>query len=214
MRTMTFHGAVAIGALTLAAVLAPAPAKAQAVQSLFSRLLGSDTEEPSINYSERAPLVIPPKRDMREPKDSAALEQDPNWPKDPDAGKRRKKENEDSRGPVSGNSELLPQDQMALGTLSGPGQDTRTQSDLDQEFKRMSNPVNPKQLAKRGHFGPVEEPLQPGIEPPRKSLVDPPKGLRAPLASAPLGGDEPLPSEEEARNNRPWYQKVWDFQGK
>jgi hypothetical protein len=210
---MTFHGVMAVGALALAA-LCPAPAQAQAIQNLFNRIIGADTEEPAINYSERAPLVIPPKREMRQPTDAAALEQDPAWPKDPDAGKARKKANPESRGPVGGNSELATRDEMDAGTLTGPSQDQRTQAEIDQEFKRMSNPVNPKVLARRGSFGPQDAPLQPGIEPPRRSLVDPPKGLRTPLATAPLGGDEPLPSEADAKAHQPWYQKIWDFQGK
>jgi len=69
---------LAAGAM-LAALAPAAPAQAQAFgQNLFSRIFGSgDDEAPAINYSERAPIVIPPKRDMRQPADPTALAQDP-----------------------------------------------------------------------------------------------------------------------------------------
>lgn len=191
------------------------PVQAQSLtQSIFSKLLGTDTDEPAINYSERAPLVIPPKRDLVSPQSKAELEADPAWPKDPDVEKRRKKAaSAESRGPASSNSELLSDEEMAAGTLTGPARDQRSPAQADREYEKMSNPVNPKVLAKRGSFGTEETPLDPTVCPTRKSLIDPPDCINKPLASAPLDGNEPLPSELSAEENKPWYEKVWKFGG-
>jgi len=208
------HPRVALAAATVVVILSAGSAEAQSLgQSLFSKLLGTSDDQPAINYSERAPLVLPPKRELAPPADATALQQDPSWPKDADAEKRRKKASEDSRGPASSNTELATREEMEAGTLRGPSQDTRSSFQAEQEYKRMSNPVNPKALARSGTFGTPAEPFVAGVEPTRRSLIDPPKGYRAPLATAPLAGNEPLPSEVAAEENKPWYQKVWKFGG-
>jgi hypothetical protein len=209
---MTINKAIAAGALAAALALPAGGAEAQSVPNLFQKILGTGNDQPAINYSERAPLVIPPKRDLPAPGAAAVATEDPDWPKDPDENKRRKlAASPDSRGPASSNSELLTRDEMALGTREST--DQRSNYELERESKTMSNPVNPKVLARRGSFGAPEEPLVAGQEPARKSLIDPPTGMRTPLASAPLAGDEPLPSEADAEANKPWYQKIWGFGG-
>jgi len=202
---------VSLAAGAVLSALAPAaPAQAQAFgQNLFSRIFGSgDDEAPAINYSERAPIVIPPKRDMRQPADPTALAQDPAWPKDPDEKKRRKQKVGNNGLPIMGNSGLMSQEELAKGKRVGPSMDTddRPQADIDAENRRLLNPLNPRELQKKLHLGPGEAPLVAGVEPPRRSLVDPPSGLRVPLATAPLGGDEPLPSQAQAAN-LPWYKR-------
>jgi len=208
---MTVKVAIAAGTLAAAFALSTSGAQAQSIgQNLFQKLLGTGDDQPAINYSERAPLVIPPKRDMPAPVVKQSEGEDPNWPKDPDENKRRKQQaSADSRGPASGNTELLSQDELAVGTRAGGSADQKNYSAAERDYNHMANPVNPKVLAKRGNFGPPVEPLVPGQEPPRRNLIDPPTGMRTPLATAPLGGDEPLPSEVDADANKPWYQKLW-----
>ncbi|WP_157961421.1 hypothetical protein [Microvirga flavescens] len=57
-------------------------------------LLGSigiiPKEKPPINYHERAPLVLPPKMDLRPPVPGNNAEANANWPKDPDVIAARK----------------------------------------------------------------------------------------------------------------------------
>jgi len=166
-------------------------------------------EEPAINYSERAPLVIPPKRDMRQPANSPALD-DPSWPKDPDAKKRAKLSTEDRpRGPANGNAQLLSADELAAGTLDGPSRDKRTPAQMNNDFDHQSRPLNPRELNRKTALGGSTTPLSPGVEPPRRSLIEPPKGLRMPSAAAPLKGDEPLPSEADENAAKTWYQKFF-----
>jgi hypothetical protein len=198
--------------LAAAAIALPATgAQAQELgQYLFQKLLGQD-DSPAINYSERANLVLPPSNDLPPPASKQALNEDPNWPKDPDNEKARKA-SEDSVGPASSNSELLTRDQLATGSTP-PARITKSNSQTEMESHRASNPVNPKVLARRGSFTKSAEPLDPTVCPQRRTLVDPPACINKPLASAPLDGNEPLPSEAEAEANKPWYQKVWKFGG-
>ena len=201
-------------AIGLAMALSTGAVQAQSIgQSLFSKLIGGDDDSPAINYSERPPLVLPGQRNvMRTPEDATAVEADPSWPKDPDEKKRKKKAVADGRGPASSNTELLSQDELATGSLQGGRQDRRTAMQMEEEYNRMSNPISPTKLRRKGTFGASTEPLTPGVEPPRVKLVEPPPGYRKPLASASLDPDVPLPSEQEALARKPWYQKVWDFQ--
>jgi hypothetical protein len=212
--TKLLHSVV-MGSLLAVAGVPVGAAQAQSLgQTIFSKILGTDESEPAINYSERAPLVLPPKRDLVEPMAKVTPETDPAWPKDPDAMKRSKKASADKRGVApGGNTELVSQEELAAGRLEGAPIDQRNTLAAIQEYNRMSNPVNPKQLRRRGSLTGSDEPLVAGVEPPRRSLIDPPTGLRTPLATAPLGGDEPLPSELSAEENKPWYQQVWKFGG-
>lgn len=184
------------------------------VQSLFSRIIGGNDEAPAINYSERAPLVIPGQRAMRAPEDATALAEDPAWPKDPDEKKRRRKKmaSVESRGPASSNTELLSQEELATGSLNGPSGFRGTNSQRENEYNKMSNPVSPLKLRRKGTFGASSAPLVPGVEPPRTNLIDPPTGMRVPLATASLDPDTPLPSEVSAEENKSWVRKIWDFQ--
>jgi len=197
----------------LAMALSTGAAEAQSIgQSLFSKLIGGDDDAPAINYSERAPLVLPGQRTMRTPEEANAEAENPAWPKDPDVKKKKKKALADGRGPASGNTELLSQDELATGSLAGARQDRRTAFEIENDYNKMANPVSPTKLRRKGTFGASAEPLIPGVEPPRVKLVQPPTGYQVPLATASVDPDAPLPSEVAAAENKPWYQKVWDFQ--
>jgi hypothetical protein len=83
------------GAMLAGLVLAPAPAMAQ--EGEFMRnLLGSigviSPETPQIEYRERAPLVVPPSRDLPPPASAEALREDPRWPDDASERARRQAE--------------------------------------------------------------------------------------------------------------------------
>jgi len=214
MSKMSCKHIFAAAALAGALALPTGSAQAQNMgEYLFNKLLGQDTDEPAINYSEKAPLVMPKSRELPQPMSKVAITEDPNWPKDPDAEKRKKKASAQSVGPASSNTELASQEELAKGTRAGPPTNQKTAYEVETEYKRMSNPVNPKVLARRGNFGPDEAPLDPATCPPRRTLVDPPGCINRPLASAPLDANAELPSEVAAEQNKPWYQKVWKFGG-
>ena len=75
-----------------ATLLAATGASAQ--EGMFAKdLLGSvgiiPKERPRIDYRERAPLVLPPKMELRDPADPQALHAaNPQWPNDPDVARR------------------------------------------------------------------------------------------------------------------------------
>ena len=82
-----------------AAVLGSAPARAADDEPSFDQKimrgimdgLGLKRDgEANINYQERAPLVIPPGRDLVPPEQSDAAANNPAWPKDPDVERRKR----------------------------------------------------------------------------------------------------------------------------
>ena len=68
------------------------------VKSLLGAVGILPKERPPINYHERAPLVLPPKLDLRPPASPTDLEARGNWPKDPDLAAARK-ESFEARAP-------------------------------------------------------------------------------------------------------------------
>lgn len=83
---------VAVGAAALAAVGASGAAAQEGV--LAKSLLGAvgiiPQGRPPIEYRERAPLVLPPKLQLRAPANPGDLEASGNWPKDPDVAAARR----------------------------------------------------------------------------------------------------------------------------
>ena len=204
MQTKNWLG---LAAATAFIVIAPAgAASAQSVQGFFQKVLGTDDEAPPINYSERAPLVNPKQLDLPPPGTAATNAADPNWPNDPDEKKRKAAGIRPKNIPEHGDGRLSP-DEMAAGRTPGAGQ-----VDAPEPFdaaKRSAVPLKPSELyGKRIKTGDEDDtPLVVGQEPARRALTDPPPGYRKPLATAPTGGDEPLPSE--GKDSVPWYDRIF-----
>src|SRR5204862_4980510 len=55
----------------------------------FMDVLGFQRDGTGIEYRERAPLVVPPSRDLPPPQSEGVTARDPAWPKDPDAVRRK-----------------------------------------------------------------------------------------------------------------------------
>lgn len=79
-----------VSALSLLAASGAVAEEGEAVKSLLGSIGIIPKEKPPINYHERAPLVLPPKMDLRPPMASQDLEANSNWPKDPDVKAARK----------------------------------------------------------------------------------------------------------------------------
>src|SRR5512143_4370548 len=96
--TKVFTSCAAFGlALGATVLLLSAPARAadddvsidqKFVRSIMDGLGLKRDGEATINYRERAPLVLPPSRDLRPPERSDAVTANPAWPKDPDVARR------------------------------------------------------------------------------------------------------------------------------
>jgi len=99
--TNTFAVRAALGmALSAAVLFGSAPARAaedepgfdeKIVDSIMTGFGFKKDGAADINYQERAPLVIPPSRELRPPENvDAVTANNPAWPKDPDVVRRKK----------------------------------------------------------------------------------------------------------------------------
>ena len=129
--------------------------------------------EYGINYSARSPLVVPPTRNLPPPEASGPPPA-PNWPKDPDAVKR-KAAKEESTGPfpnavMESDRALRPDELMRNGsTKSNP-----TTSDQSVPIFSWINPNKEEYATFTGERA-------------RASLTDPPAGYMTPSPDQPYG---------------------------
>ncbi|WP_230532736.1 hypothetical protein [Microvirga roseola] len=87
MKGMKILGCAGALGLLIAATGAQAE-EGEAIKSLLGSIGIIPKEKPPIVYNERAPLVLPPKMDLRPPAPGSS--EAANWPKDPDVAARRK----------------------------------------------------------------------------------------------------------------------------
>jgi hypothetical protein len=166
--------------------------------NFFSPVLGmigmgnNDKHDPvkanGIDYSPRAPLVVPPTRDLPPPQPRAT--RGANWPNDPDASMRRKAE-ADSRRPA-------PQ-VVSNQPVSGP-------------IKVRMNDCVPGQCPDDSFWDKVkatftlsqkQDVVLSGVEPNRDYLIDPPSGYRRPL---PLS-EQPVAAQPQPAKTTPTEQQ-------
>lgn len=197
-----FAGFLALGAC---GVMGVSPAMAQEEDTFeqniirqFMRGLGlRDGTESGINYQERAPLVLPPSRDLPPPETSATVK-DPSWPVDPDIAKRAKAAKERVANRKSAGDQLEESmrpsrpEELAKGT-------TRTASGSPNSTPRSDNemgrPLSNEELGGGNLFSGLFSKIGPQKnettvfrgEPERSSLIAPPTGYRTPSPERPYG---------------------------
>jgi hypothetical protein len=157
----------------------------------FMHSFGFRREGDQIEYRERAPLVLPPSRDLPPPDRNAR--KIANWPDDPDV-KRMKKakaerkfsnpEPEDAGRPLTPSQYSLPGGASPSSRPTGPGKTVE-----DQE-----RPMSPYELGSKSIFSSwwgwgtnKEEYATFTSEPPRERLIEPPVGYRTPSPTQPYG---------------------------
>src|SRR3954452_17237055 len=59
------------------------------IEGIMAGIGGTNMENKGIDYRERSPLVVPPKLNLPPPQAEKAEINQPNWPKDPDAQRRK-----------------------------------------------------------------------------------------------------------------------------
>src|SRR3954451_10295717 len=59
------------------------------IEGLMAGIGGTNMENRGIEYRERSPLVVPPKLDLPPPASASEDVKVANWPKDPDAARRK-----------------------------------------------------------------------------------------------------------------------------
>jgi hypothetical protein len=227
--SLTAVSRAAIGGLLGAALLAAgAPARAaddgvpldtKIIRGLMESL-GLREDGTSIDYSERAPLVIPPSHTLPPPERSdAALVNNPAWPVDPDV-KRRKEEaaREQKESAVNSDLKLLHEGTALRPDELTPGPKSRKAVRQSADGSYTSSPngydsqLPPDKLGSKGSlFGNLFGPDKPDLgsftrEPPRTALTEPPAGYQTPSPGQPYGISKtkaPAPTSADYLINHP-----------
>jgi hypothetical protein len=199
----------ATAAVALAAVLAlgTSGAFAQNAQDeeevpldtkLFRQLmkdLGMRRDGESIDYRERAPLVVPPSRDLPPPQSEAPVTANPAWPKDPDIA-QRKAETSKKKQPYRTAAEAMEAEgrplsraEMDKGKVAA-GTPTSASETPEQAGRAMK----PSELGAKSFFSDIfssfSDKGETGTftgEPVRENLTAPPAGYQTPSPSQPYG---------------------------
>ncbi len=199
-RALSLRHAGAV-ALLVAATSASGPAKAQEFFHSISNWLGVTAEDQDdLDYHERAPLVVPPDSGKL-PAPQASIEQrNPKWPVDPEiAEKRRKAAQANSlwSQPSDLDDHYILRDRTnaaaqkkALGRLPD-GESTASREPVPASDQTREYWLDPRVLT--GMRQRDEPKLAAGVEPPRRSLTDPPVGARLPAAGAPVRATQEKP---------------------
>jgi hypothetical protein len=153
-----------------------------------------------IDYRERAPLVVPPSRDLPPPRDEAEVAAKTTaWPKDPDVN-RRKQELAAEKARLKGN--LSVEEQMRAlrpDELDKPGRGDKKGADKAPgvSAEEASRPMMPSDLGTKTQkiFGSVWSTFTPAKpesapftgEPPREAMTAPPSGYQTPSPNYPYG---------------------------
>lgn len=208
--TNTFAVRAAVGmALSAAVLFGAAPARAaddepgfdeKIVDSIMTGLGFKKDGAAEINYQERAPLVIPPSRELRPPENvDAVTANNPAWPKDPDVTRRKKEAAAARSRNVSDEREReqnqLRPDQLTPGGKPPKRQQARGDNGYDAPATGFGNPLSPSELGapKYGMFSAMfdnkkdDDKAKFTGEPPRVSLTDPPVGYQTPSPEQPYG---------------------------
>jgi hypothetical protein len=153
--------------------------------------LGLRRDGAGIDYRERSPLVVPPSRNLPLPENTATIEKNPAWPKDPDV-KRAKEIKAERSKPRRDFDETtrpeLPSQLNRAGAAAKPGQrptgDSKdptvpsTQAELQTKSIWNLDALWGRNKEEYGTF--VREPA-------RSSLTEPPPGYRTPSPAQPYG---------------------------
>jgi hypothetical protein len=157
--------------------------------------LKSSGDDSGIQYRERAPLVVPPSRDLPPPDTTAVATKDPAWPVDPDVKQRK-----DARRKQVGQRDLSTRlYQESLPSTPAELEKGRIASDKQVAASTTLDPtapVKPSKLGYKGGFfdslwskvGPAHDEVAAfTAEPPRTRLVEPPAGYQTPAPNQPYG---------------------------
>jgi hypothetical protein len=206
--TNAFSASAAVGlALGIVILTGPAPTRAaddepsvdqKVMRSLMEGLGLKRDGDGQINYQERAPLVLPPNRELPPPeRPDSVTANNPAWPKDPDVERRRAEAAMERNRNVSDEREReqnpLRPDQLTPGGRAKKKQ-ARTDDGYDAPASGFGSQLLPSQLGSStgSVWGAMfnnkkDESAKFTGEPPRASLTDPPTGYQTPSPEQPYG---------------------------
>jgi hypothetical protein len=165
----------------------------------FMKDIGAQRDGPPIEYRERAPLVVPPSRNLPPPQDvTGSVAANPAWPKDPDRARRKevaaaaeRARLKASADPSADDARPLSRTELERGRVA-----TSNSGPAAPEADDAQRPMRPDQLNnKRTFFDTVFQIFTPGKpestpftnEPPRASMTAPPPGYQTPSPEQPYG---------------------------
>jgi hypothetical protein len=192
---------VAAVLLSVAGFAGATPARAAEDSNMFNSVLGffgmqSDKEQDSIDYRARAPVVVPPRTDLPPPKE---VERGPAWPKDPDiAAERRAALDSHRPAPqVTPNSRVeTSQTELQQGRGPLPADGPRDECEASAGTPLCLS--TPWKMLKSVVTGFQSDTVQPGPEPPRRYLTEPPVGYRQATGVAKATIDSPKDKPDAA----------------
>lgn len=153
----------------------------------------------AINYQQRAPLVIPPGRNLPPPeKSGAALDNNPAWPVDPDVTRAKAEAKAERSGNPDPTDMLIREGRPLSPSQMTPGPKPRSAPKTTASYENSpygsSNPAKPSELGDKGNIftrmfsGDKDEEVGSFTgEPPRASLTAPPPGYQTPSPDQPYG---------------------------
>lgn len=153
-----------------------------------------DQEKDAIEYRERAPLVLPPRMDLREPAEGGSVQaRNPQWPNDPDVAARKRQAAED-RLPVTdtdarrmnSKNARLTVEEMRAGRRAGAEVPTAPVA-----RPRDNAWIHPDILRAQDRQGPSAEPTRDAST--RRALTDPPSAYRQSATGQPIRGSFDVP---------------------
>jgi hypothetical protein len=166
----------------------------------FMKDLGLQRDGQAIDYHERAPLVVPPSRDLPPPRsDEEVAAKTPAWPKDPDVSSRKQAaaaEKARLKGNVSVEEQMraLRPDELDKPGRAAKGSDAKGAGKTAEESSR---PLMPSELGTKtkklfgsimSSFTPAQPEAEPFTgEPTRDNMTAPPTGYQTPSPNYPYG---------------------------
>jgi hypothetical protein len=178
-------GTIVFVGLTSHSTAARAEEGNQSLRQIFGLITGDTGQKDTdgIDYRERPPLVLPPKYNLAPPQ-AAAATQNPAWPRDPDVG-RVKKLKAEARVPARQVNEAtanphITQQELERGRVASRAETSPLQNPCDNSTSPDCLYTPWSILKKVSGDETAKEVLQPGEEPPREYLTQPPPGFRKP----------------------------------
>jgi len=161
-------------------------------------LRGNGVQKDGIDYQERAPLVVPPTRDLPPPQTVDPRQGNAAWPQDQDEKRRKEaasKRRKDARTSWEDlGRQLSPQEMKKGATTAKDEALSRRSAETPEGYQQQYKPSELGYTS--GLFGSMKdffvgnnknETATFEAEPPRASLTDPPSGYRVPSPAQPYG---------------------------
>ena len=189
------------------------PAQAQTFNEIMEDLGVKSREKHKMDFSERAPLVIPPSLDqLPPPEDASALAAaNPNWPTDPEVVKQLEQEERERKDKkVNRRDGGMAAHEIyqirAREREQGTNYDPSGAGSYDPNYQqRTLTPDELQEVRRRNQANKDSAVPQAYVEPARARLTDPPAGYRTPSASQPFG-----PGEDEKKKTN-FFSKLNPF---